>query len=87
MTRTTRHTPGPWEDVSHSAHAGFLIKANGFWNPATVRDKAFMVAAPELLSALDLCVDCLTDLARLDDGTPSISALQQARDAIAKATA
>jgi len=34
---------------------------------------------------LELCADCLADLARLDDGTPSISALDQARAAIARA--
>ena len=38
-----------------------------------------------MLAALELCVDCLADLARLDDGTPSMSALDQARAAIAKA--
>jgi hypothetical protein len=42
---------------------------------------------PDLLEALELCVDCLDELARLDDGTPSISALNMAREAIAKATA
>jgi hypothetical protein len=44
------------------------------------------LAAHDLLDALELCVDCLTDLARLDDGTPSINALNQARAAIVKAT-
>jgi hypothetical protein len=43
------------------------------------------LAAGDMLEALELCVDCLTDLARLDDGTPSISALNQARAAIARA--
>jgi len=32
-----------------------------------------------------LCEDVLSELARLDDGTPSISALNLARAAIAKA--
>jgi hypothetical protein len=48
-------------------------------------DLRLRLAAPELLEALELCLDCLSDLARLDDGTPSISALNQARAAIAKA--
>ena len=39
----------------------------------------------EMLKALELCEDVLSDLARLDDGTPSLSALHAARDAIAKA--
>ena len=43
------------------------------------------LAAGDMLEALELCVDCLADLARLDDGTPSISALNQARAAIARA--
>jgi hypothetical protein len=42
-------------------------------------------AAPALLEALELCEDVLSELARSDDGTPSISALQLARAAIAKA--
>ena len=48
-------------------------------------DLRLRLAASNLLAALELCVDCLADLARLDDGTPSVSALNQARDAIAKA--
>jgi hypothetical protein len=43
-------------------------------------------AAGELIEALELCVECLAELSRLDDGTPSVSALIQARAAIAKAT-
>lgn len=43
-------------------------------------------AAGDMLEALQLCEDVLSDLARLDDGTPSISALNAARKAIAKAT-
>jgi hypothetical protein len=42
-------------------------------------------AAPAMLEALELCSEVLSDLARLDDGTPSISALNMARAAIAKA--
>lgn len=43
-------------------------------------------AAAEMLEALKLCEDVLSDLARLDDGTPSVSALHMARNAIASAT-
>jgi hypothetical protein len=39
------------------------------------------LAAGDLFDALELCVDCLADLARLDNGTPSVSA----RAAIARA--
>lgn len=48
-------------------------------------DLRLRLSARDLLAALELCVDCLVDLARLDDGTPSISALNQSREAIAKA--
>ncbi len=39
----------------------------------------------EMLQALELCEDVLSDLARLDDGTPSISALNVVRAVLAKA--
>jgi hypothetical protein len=39
----------------------------------------------EMLEALELCEDVLSDLARLDDGTPSISALNMVRAVLAKA--
>ena len=42
-------------------------------------------AALDMLAALELCEDVLSDLARLDGGTPSISALDLFRTAIAKA--
>lgn len=42
------------------------------------------LAAGDLFEALELCVDCLATLARTDDGTPSVSALAQARAAIAR---
>jgi len=48
-------------------------------------DLRVRLAAGDMLEALELCVDCLADLARLDDGTPSISALDRARAAIARA--
>ncbi len=48
-------------------------------------DLRLRLAAGDMRDALELCVDCLADLARLDDGTPSISALDQARAAIARA--
>lgn len=43
------------------------------------------LAAQEMLEALELCEDVLSELSRLDDGTPSVSALNMARAAIAKA--
>lgn len=48
-------------------------------------DRLLCDAAAEMLEALELCEDVLSDLSRLDDGTPSVSALNLARAAIAKA--
>jgi hypothetical protein len=48
-------------------------------------DLRLRLAADDMREALDLCIDCLAELARDDDGTPSISALDQARAAVAKA--
>jgi hypothetical protein len=48
-------------------------------------DLRLQKAAPDMLEALELCEDVLSDLARSDDGTPSVSALNMARAAIAKA--
>jgi hypothetical protein len=47
-------------------------------------DLRLRLAAGDLFDALDLCVECLSDLARLDDSTLSVSALEQARAAIAR---
>jgi hypothetical protein len=48
-------------------------------------ERALCDAAQDMFAALELCEDVLSDLARLDDGTPSVSALNAARTAIAKA--
>ena len=48
-------------------------------------DLWLQLAAPDMLEALELCEDVLSELARSDDGTPSVSALNLARAAIAKA--
>jgi hypothetical protein len=48
-------------------------------------EESVRLVAAELLEALELCEDALSELARLDDGTPSISALGAARAAITKA--
>ncbi|HTV87580.1 MAG TPA: hypothetical protein VME41_01055, partial [Stellaceae bacterium] len=49
-------------------------------------DLRLRLAAGDLFDALELCVDCLSELSRLDDGTPSVSALDRSRAALAKAT-
>ena len=47
-------------------------------------DRAMEIAAKDLLDAAILAEDVLSDLARDDDGTPSVSALLQLRAAIRK---
>jgi len=49
------------------------------------KDRLLCDAAADMLEALELCEDVLSELARLDDGTPSVSARNMARAAIAKA--
>ena len=47
-------------------------------------DLRLRLASRDMLEALELCEEVLAERARLDDGTPSISALHLARAAIAK---
>ena len=73
-------------DDTHTVNEIALRDADGnqvaLWQDDELR---LRLAASDMLEALELCVDCLADLARLDDGTPSINALNQARAAIARA--
>jgi hypothetical protein len=73
-------------DDSHPVNEIALRDADGnqvaLWQDDEQR---LRLAAGDMLEALKLCADCLADLARLDDGTPSVSALNQARAAIARA--
>lgn len=66
--------------VAHDiALDGFFLRSGGD------KDRTLCDAAAEMLEALRLCEDVLSELARLDDGTPSVSALNAVRAAIAKA--
>jgi hypothetical protein len=58
---------------------------NWFLREGDEKRQALYDAAADMLEALRLCEQVLSDLARTDDGTPSVSALHMARDAIAKA--
>ncbi|HEY1757706.1 MAG TPA: hypothetical protein VGG72_20205 [Bryobacteraceae bacterium] len=49
------------------------------------RERRLCDAAADMLRVLELCEDVLSELSRLDDGTPSVSALNAAREVIAKA--
>jgi hypothetical protein len=95
-----QHTQGPWRvftafvdaeivtDRPTANETESIVQFKGQRN--ALANARFIVRAcnahDDMLEALELCVDCLADLARLDDGTPSISALDKVRAAIAKAT-
>ena|SRR5271168_1372263 len=93
MTQT--HTPGPWRvfdaftdieivtDRPTAHETESLVQFKGQRNAKA--NARVMAAGAEMLEALEFCEDVLAELARLDDGTPSISALHAARAAIAKA--
>jgi hypothetical protein len=49
------------------------------------KERLLCDAAAEMRDVLELCEEVLSDLARLDDGTPSVSALERARAVLAKA--
>jgi len=59
---------------------GFFLRDGG------EKERLLCDAAQDMLDALQLCEDVLSDLARLDDNTSSVSALNMTRAAIAKAT-
>ena len=99
---TSAHTPGRWcsdgrfitapdpAGVHPDIYIAEIVEADDEDRLATPEQQyangELIAAAPEMLEALQLCEEALSDLARLDDGTPSISALHMARDAIARAT-
>jgi hypothetical protein len=69
-------TIAPENDADmHTAQRGPQDEANA----------CLIAVAPDMLEALEVCEDLLSNLARLDDGTPSVRALNLARAAIARA--
>jgi len=94
-----QHTPGPWhvdeldDDLiydrqgKHIATAGNAVQLDDrYETPEEVTANARLIAAaPQMFDALELCEDVLAELARLDDGTPSVSALNMTRHVLAKA--
>jgi hypothetical protein len=101
MTKTAQHTPGPWQDndagliygqvTGDDDEAPFICDCcnepgSGEYTEQERANARLIKTAPDMLAALELCEEVLAELARVDDGTPSISALNAARAAIAKAT-
>ncbi|OOE15148.1 hypothetical protein BSR09_00660 [Stutzerimonas degradans] len=86
------HTPGPWRAVqaSNSGQVHILAEVNGYdraismdiWNDCDEQEAnvRLIAAAPDLLEALEHCVDSLGS----EFALPS-ECIQQARAAIAKA--
>jgi hypothetical protein len=90
-----QHTPRPWTiwrlSPDSDPQERFIVTAADGETEicgvvANKADAFLIAAAPKMLEALRLCEDVLSELARLDDGTPSISALNMLRTAIADAT-
>ncbi|MGU2118635.1 hypothetical protein ACSEN8_03345 [Pseudomonas aeruginosa] len=89
-----KHTPGPWEfsagaDYGDEGNYADVTALNGDMIiarvnnliPASAANGELLAAAPELLEALQVCIEQITALCSADD-VPD-----QARAAIAKATA
>ncbi|MFO7066833.1 UNVERIFIED_CONTAM: hypothetical protein P3C79_16435 [Pseudomonas aeruginosa] len=82
------HTPGPWQwnhgrllhNVAGEYSETILDIEEEAWRP-TDDDSKLIAAAPDLLEALQVCIEQITALCSADD-VPD-----QARAAIAKATA
>ncbi|MBV6027252.1 hypothetical protein KUT53_22515 [Pseudomonas aeruginosa] len=83
-----KHTPGPWKwnhgrllhNVAGEYSETILDIEEEAWRP-TDDDAKLIAAAPDLLEALQVCIEQITALCSADD-VPD-----QARAAIAKATA
>ena len=80
-----------WSDRNNYAFEAALFRARGHYDAETGGDiscrpwpRTGKGVNAEIVEALELCIDVLSELARLDDGTPSISALHLARDVLAK---
>ena len=100
MTRFS-HTPGPWQADDRfitapdpkgkhfDIYIAEIVVEDEEGRLASKRQRyanAWLIsAATEMFDALELCEEVLAWCARLDDGTPSVSALNMARDALAKA--
>jgi len=93
---TTQHTPGPWElrqEVERNGGRWFLDHEQGgesyshvIFADVSAQDAALMASAPELLAALQDCVEDLQNWAGDHGCDATEAALEKARAAIARAT-
>ena len=94
----SKHTPGPWGCVRYSKKRfGLGQRGNGAFfllqcvdddtdNPAARADARLIAAAPDLLEALELCLDGLITYApAYMHGIPKHEYIEKARAAIVKA--
>jgi hypothetical protein len=96
-----KHTPGPWVEPCNFGLSRFEVQGNGKQIAVvnTIEDARLISAAPELLTALRLVMECAGDIfsapsglleMALDDGDEEThnqaNAFLVARAAIAKAT-
>lgn len=81
---TTKYTPGPWHvtDATWDDEGNVRYTLTGI-KSAKIADARLIAAAPELLEALQAMLENCYDLEKDDD---TISAVAEARAAIAKAT-
>ena len=91
---TTQHTPGPWfanDSLQLFAETGQHIASldsstEGFEGGTLYANARLIAAAPDLLAALKAFDDAFSHYCEGDPDSDEVSALYQAREAIAKAT-
>lgn len=91
---TTQHTPGPWfanDSLQLFAETGQHIASldsstEGFEGGTLYANARLIAAAPDLLAALIAFDDAFSHYCEGDPDSDEVSALYQARAAIAKAT-
>ncbi len=91
---TTQHTPGPWfanDSLQLFAETGQHIASldsstEGFEGGTLYANARLIAAAPDLLAALIAFDNAFSHYCEGDPDSDEVSALYQAREAIAKAT-
>lgn len=91
---TTQHNPGPWyiDCQNESATIGYraIVDNEGYTvcspSPMGQANARLIAAAPDLLAALKAFDDAFSHYCEGDPDSDEVSALYQAREAIAKAT-
>ena len=92
IDETVTHTPGPWRSIERDRDGGIQIYAGPGQPIAIVRDgpdytenATLIVAAPDLLAALELVLPLAEEYLKKAQGHPDNAKLETARGAIVKA--